>query len=195
MSWAEKILRVNLTAGTVTAEPLNMAWAQSYLGSRGLGSKYLVSEVDPKVDPLSPDNKIIWATGPLTGKPTDAQKTFLTAQMKRLDAASTATIDTGDARALPYPDGSFDVVLSHWVVHNLEPAADRVKALDEMLRVLRPGGVLALADIASIAQYREHLQSRGVVQLRFQDGGFEARMMGVLSGGSYCPQALLAVRP
>ena len=67
MSWAEKILRVNLTLGTVTPEPLNMAWAQSYLGSRGLGSKYLVSEVDPKVDPLSPENKIIWATGPLTG--------------------------------------------------------------------------------------------------------------------------------
>ena len=67
MSWAEKILRVNLTAGTVTAEPLNMAWARSYLGSRGLGSKYLVSEVKPTVDPLSPENKIIWATGPLTG--------------------------------------------------------------------------------------------------------------------------------
>ena len=67
MSWAGKILRVNLTAGTVAAESLNQAWAQSYLGSRGLGSKYLVSEVDPKVDPLSPDNKIIWATGPLTG--------------------------------------------------------------------------------------------------------------------------------
>ncbi|CAM3390485.1 aldehyde ferredoxin oxidoreductase family protein [Polaromonas hydrogenivorans] len=67
MSWAGKILRVNLTAGTVAAEPLNMDWAHGYLGSRGLGSKYLVSEVDPKVDPLSPENKIIWATGPLTG--------------------------------------------------------------------------------------------------------------------------------
>ncbi|TSE29150.1 putative oxidoreductase YdhV [Tepidimonas thermarum] len=67
MSWAGKILRVNLTAGTCTAEPLNMTWARQYLGSRGLGSKYLVEEVDPKVDPLSPDNKIIWATGPLTG--------------------------------------------------------------------------------------------------------------------------------
>lgn len=67
MSWAGKILRVNLTAGTVKSEPLNMDWAQSYLGSRGLGSKYLVEEVDAKVDPLSPDNKIIWATGPLTG--------------------------------------------------------------------------------------------------------------------------------
>ncbi len=67
MSWARKLLRVNLTAGTVTSEPLNMDWAQAYLGSRGLGSKYLVEEVDPTVDPLSPDNKIIWATGPLTG--------------------------------------------------------------------------------------------------------------------------------
>ncbi|MDP3707169.1 MAG: aldehyde ferredoxin oxidoreductase family protein [Polaromonas sp.] len=67
MSWAGKILRVDLTAGTVKSEPLNMDWAQTYLGSRGLGSKYLVSEVDPKVDPLSPGNKIIWATGPLTG--------------------------------------------------------------------------------------------------------------------------------
>ena len=67
MSWAGKILRVNLTAGTVKSEPLNMQWAKQYLGSRGLASKYLVEEIDPKVDPLSPGNKIIWATGPLTG--------------------------------------------------------------------------------------------------------------------------------
>ncbi|MBU3653187.1 MAG: aldehyde ferredoxin oxidoreductase [Limnohabitans sp.] len=67
MAWAGKILRVNLTKGTVTSEPLNREWARDYVGSRGLGSKYLISEIDPKVDPLSPDNKIIWATGPLTG--------------------------------------------------------------------------------------------------------------------------------
>ncbi len=67
MSWARKILRVNLTAGTAVSEPLNMDWAHTYLGSRGLGSKYLVEEIDPKVDPLSEGNKIIWATGPLTG--------------------------------------------------------------------------------------------------------------------------------
>ena len=67
MSWAGKILRVNLTAGTVKSEPLNMTWAKQYLGSRGLATKYIVDEVDPKVDPLSADNKLIWATGPLTG--------------------------------------------------------------------------------------------------------------------------------
>ena len=67
MSWARKILRVNLSAGTAVSEPLNMDWAHTYLGSRGLGSKYLVEEIDPKVDPLSEGNKIIWSTGPLTG--------------------------------------------------------------------------------------------------------------------------------
>jgi aldehyde:ferredoxin oxidoreductase len=67
MSWAKKILRVDLSKGTVKSEPLNMDWARAYLGSRGLATKYLVSEIDPKVDPLSVANKIIWATGPLTG--------------------------------------------------------------------------------------------------------------------------------
>ena len=67
MSWTGKILRVDLSAGTCTAEPLNMEWAREYLGQRGLATKYFVEEVDPMVDPLSPDNKIIWATGPLTG--------------------------------------------------------------------------------------------------------------------------------
>lgn len=67
MAWTRKILRVNLTDRTCKSEPLNMQWANDYLGQRGLATKYLVSEIDPKVDPLSPDNKIIWATGPLTG--------------------------------------------------------------------------------------------------------------------------------
>jgi len=67
MGWNKKVLRVNLTAGTCTPEPLNMEWANDYLGSRGLASKYLVEEIDPKVDPLSPDNKMIMSTGPLTG--------------------------------------------------------------------------------------------------------------------------------
>ncbi|MES9817752.1 MAG: aldehyde ferredoxin oxidoreductase family protein [Candidatus Thiodiazotropha sp.] len=67
MSWAGKILRVNLTRGICTTEALNRQWAQEYLGQRGLASKYLVEEIDPQVDPLSPENKMIMTTGPLTG--------------------------------------------------------------------------------------------------------------------------------
>ena len=67
MGWTRKILRIDLTTGNVKSEPLNMDWARKYIGQRGLATKYLVEEIDPKVDPLSPANKMICATGPLTG--------------------------------------------------------------------------------------------------------------------------------
>ena len=56
MAWQNNILRVDLTTGRCNSEALNRAWAQAYLGQRGLGSKYLVEEVDPTIDPLSPEN-------------------------------------------------------------------------------------------------------------------------------------------
>ena len=67
MSWTRKILRVNMTNGTVAEEALNMQWANDYLGQRGLATRYLVDEIDPSCDALGPDNKLILATGPLTG--------------------------------------------------------------------------------------------------------------------------------
>ena len=67
MSWTRKLLRVNLTNGTVAEEALNMQWANDYLGQRGLATRYLVDEIDPGCDALGPDNKLIMTTGPLTG--------------------------------------------------------------------------------------------------------------------------------
>src|SRR3974377_2281924 len=67
MAWTRQILRVDLTGGICKAEPLNMTWALDYLGQRGLATKYFVDEVDPNTDALSPENKLIYATGPLTG--------------------------------------------------------------------------------------------------------------------------------
>lgn len=67
MSWQRKILRVNLSDGTHAVEPLNMDWANLYLGERGLATKYLWESMDPKTDPMAPENVLIFATGPLTG--------------------------------------------------------------------------------------------------------------------------------
>ena len=63
MGWTQKILRVDLSAGTCTPEPLNMEWADQYLGQRGLASKYLSEEIDATTDALGPGNKLIFATG------------------------------------------------------------------------------------------------------------------------------------
>lgn len=65
--WTGKIIRVNLTDKKITLEDLNMEDAKKYLGGRGLGSKILCDEIDPKIDPLSPENKLIFMTGPMTG--------------------------------------------------------------------------------------------------------------------------------
>jgi len=65
--WTGTLLRVNLTRGEVTREAVNMEWAREHIGGRGLATRYLYEEGVATVDPLSPANKLILATGPLTG--------------------------------------------------------------------------------------------------------------------------------
>jgi arsenite methyltransferase len=71
-------------------------------------------------------------------------------------------LDTADMTALPYPDESFDLVVSSLAIHNIQPAPGRLRALDEALRVLRPGGRLVIADINAAPAYRTHLVERGL---------------------------------
>jgi len=65
--WRGKILRVDLTKGECKEESLDPHVARDYTGGRGLGIYYLNKEVDPRCDPLSPENTMIMAAGPLTG--------------------------------------------------------------------------------------------------------------------------------
>ena len=64
-----KLLRVDLTTGRIAVEAVRSDWLRDYVGGRGLAARYLYEELDPWVDPLSPANKLIFATGPLTGTP------------------------------------------------------------------------------------------------------------------------------
>ena len=65
--WVGTLLRVNLTNSSIQVEELSGTLTNQFLGGRGLASKILYDEVDAQVDPLSPENKIIFMTGPLTG--------------------------------------------------------------------------------------------------------------------------------
>ena len=62
-----KYLRVNLSSGVITTEHVEEKLAAHYLGGEGFGVKILWDEVSPTVEPLSPENKIIFAGGPLNG--------------------------------------------------------------------------------------------------------------------------------
>jgi aldehyde:ferredoxin oxidoreductase len=65
--WTGTALRVDLSSGEIQRESLPATWARDYVGGRGVGARYLWEEVDPQVDPLAPENRLIFATGPLTG--------------------------------------------------------------------------------------------------------------------------------
>ena len=64
-----KILRVNLTQGTTSIEQLDESFCRKYLGGAGFSIYYMVKELLPGIDPLSPDNKLFFMAGPLSGLP------------------------------------------------------------------------------------------------------------------------------
>src|SRR5512139_3496799 len=64
-----QILRVNLTTGTISTEELNPQWARETLGGAGLATRYLFELTPPGVDPLGPQNVLIFMTGAMTGTP------------------------------------------------------------------------------------------------------------------------------
>lgn len=68
-------------------------------------------------------------------------------------------LDHGYADALPYPDGSVDVVLSSLMLHHV-PEAEKVPAFREVRRVLRPGGRLHLLDVGGDAEHAHGLAAR-----------------------------------
>ena len=72
--------------------------------------------------------------------------------------ADKVEIATADARALPFEDGSFDVVVSSWALHNIYNAAGRRKAIEEIARVLRPGGRVLISDVRHTRQYAKVLR-------------------------------------
>jgi len=66
MAYMGTILRINLTKSIIIRESFPEDLAELYIGGRGLATKMMVDEVDPGIDALSPDNKLFFATGPLT---------------------------------------------------------------------------------------------------------------------------------
>jgi aldehyde:ferredoxin oxidoreductase len=65
--WSEKVLDIDLSTQTYKTYPLDMEMARLFVGGRGLGARLLWDLVGPEVDPLAPENVLIFTNGPLTG--------------------------------------------------------------------------------------------------------------------------------
>src|SRR5271157_4285487 len=78
-------------------------------------------------------------------------------------------VETGNMMTMPFPAAMFDVVVSSLAIHNIRGQAGRVKALDEALRVLKPGGKLVIVDLLPMAgAYAKHLRECGMENVKDQ---------------------------
>lgn len=75
--------------------------------------------------------------------------------------ADRVTIQDGDMRKLPFDDASIDAVVSSLAIHNVPSAAEREQAIQEIARVIRPGGSVGILDIAHVSDYARVLEKSG----------------------------------
>ncbi|MEM4704781.1 MAG: aldehyde ferredoxin oxidoreductase N-terminal domain-containing protein, partial [Candidatus Bathyarchaeia archaeon] len=67
LGYAGRVLHVDLSSGKTRVEPLNEDYAKKYIGGIGLGIRMWLDHSTPGVDPFSPDNPLVLATGPISG--------------------------------------------------------------------------------------------------------------------------------
>ncbi|MEA2569667.1 MAG: hypothetical protein QOI24_1668 [Acidobacteriota bacterium] len=100
-------------------------------------------------------------------------------------------VKSADMREIPFPAGTFDIVVSCSAIHNLYSAVEREKALIEIVRVLKPNGQMLIDDIRHYREYRRVLSAQGCSISRVSSL-VPAVLLAVLTMGSLCPATLLA---
>jgi aldehyde:ferredoxin oxidoreductase len=81
--WKGVILRVDLSERKIVKQELSMELAKNYIGCRGINSKILYDEVKPGTDAFSPENELIFGTGPLDGTPVGMGRVSVTTKSTR----------------------------------------------------------------------------------------------------------------
>jgi len=108
--WHGKALRVDLTNETVSVEQIDPQTAKDYIGGRGWAIKMLHDEVEPTVDPLSPENKLIFTVGPLTGTPAPTGNRYMVTTKAPLTGAI-ACSNSGGMYPTEMKKTGFDMIL------------------------------------------------------------------------------------
>jgi arsenite methyltransferase len=106
--------------------------------------------------------------------------------------ADRVEVKTADMRELPFPENHFDIVISNWTIHNLEAEADRQKALNEIVRVLKPGGTIVLADIINQAEYAKYLRLCGMEDVQLHNQASRDAVLKAVTFRSFAPSAISA---
>jgi aldehyde:ferredoxin oxidoreductase len=105
-----KFLRIDLTAGNIKVEALDLDLAKKFIGGRGLGTYYIKTEVPAEIDALSPDNKIVIATGPLTGSKAPTSGRYMVVTKSPL-SGTIASSNSGGFWGAELKKAGFDLII------------------------------------------------------------------------------------
>ena len=103
----------------------------------------------------------LWRRGDQSGNAAEATRRNAAAE----GVSDRVQLHTADMIALPFEASSFDLVVSNVAIHNVRGRAGREKAIEEAVRVLRPGGRLMIADLWATRLYRAHLKKLGLTDV------------------------------
>jgi SAM-dependent methyltransferase len=129
----------------------------------------------------------IWQSEDLSGNGPDAA--MANARSERV--AEKIAIETADMRRLPFPDSSFDVVVSCAAIHNVPTPPDRARAIVEIARVLKPGGTALIDDIRYLGDYGAAFQAHGCRDIQRLYSPIVSALWTLISFGSLRPGVIL----
>lgn len=129
----------------------------------------------------------VWRGGDQSGNSVDATKRNAVAE----GVAGRVELHTADMRELPFENKSFDLIVANFAIHNISGRAGRYKAIDEAVRVLRPGGRIMIADMRGTRQYQKRLVELGMTEISRRSLGWR-----VWCGGPWAATRLVtATKP
>ncbi|MEO8504774.1 MAG: class I SAM-dependent methyltransferase [Acidobacteriota bacterium] len=111
---------------------------------------------------------------------------------RREGVAERVDVKTADMRQIPFPDATFDVIVSRAAIHNLYQASDRAQAIGEIARVLKPGGRALIEDIRHGRQYAAEFERHGCGPVQSVGSPLVSLFLAVVTWGSLRPAILLA---
>lgn len=129
----------------------------------------------------------LWQKEDLSGNRPEA-----TMENARLEGvADRVEVHTADMRKIPFPDGSFDAVLSMNAIHNVYSRPGRAAAIAEICRVLKPGGAVLIVDIRHIREYAAALRAGGCTDVRRAASDFGTKVVMTITLGLVRPGNLI----
>jgi SAM-dependent methyltransferase len=133
----------------------------------------------------------IWQAEDLSGNRAEAAR-----ENARLEGVSNRVeVKDGDARRLPFADGTFDVVVTESVLHNIYNAAERDTAVREIARVLKPGGRLLIGDVRHTGRYAQVLRQSGLEDVRRSPESVPSVLIAGITLGFAYPATVTARKP